>query len=252
MRVSFPACVLFLHAFPLNKEMYADQMEALEREGLPYVALDYPGFGDEPPLPGDMSIERLTDFVVSKISALGVKKVVPVGDSMGGYIIFDMFRRYRHVLKALVFVATKAEAETPEGKKARYELIEQVREKGTKPLIELMMENQTSPSTKRDSEKMRRLRCIMEKATQDGVIKTLQALANRSDSTDTLKDIDLPTLVVAGEDDTKITPPSTVKRIADGVRGSRYVVLERCAHLPPFENPKDFNEVLLSFLREVL
>ncbi len=252
MRVHLPKAVLFLHAFPLNKEMFVHQFKALEGEGIPYIALDYPGFGYEPPLPGEVSVERLTDFVVSKINSLGVKKIVPVGDSMGGYIMFDLFRRYRELLGGLVFVATRAEGETEEGKKIRYNLIGRVKEEGTSFLVNTMLENQTSPATKKDQGKMNHLRCMMEKATKEGIVKTLRALAERRDNTDLLSQIDLPTLVVAGKDDEKVTPPEVVRKIAEGIKGAHYIELENSAHLPPFENPEGFNGVLLEFLRKVL
>ena len=251
MKVHIPKVVLFLHAFPLNKDMFRAQMCALEERGIPYVALDYPGFGEERPLPGEVTVERLTDFVVDRLRTFGIKKVIPVGDSMGGYIIFDLFRRYRELLLGLVFVATRAEGETEEGKKARYQLIEKVKSEGKDFLIDTMLENQTSPATKRDENKMRKLRCMMEKASTEGIVKTLKALAERRDNRDLLKDIDLPTLVVAGKDDERVTPPEVVRKIANGIKGARYVELENSAHLPPFENPADFNRELLSFLEKV-
>ncbi len=252
MRVFTPVAVLFLHAFPLSKEMFSSQMEVLEREGIPYVAVDYPGFGEERPLPGELTVERITDFVLSKISSLGIKRLVPVGDSMGGYVIFDMFRRYKDMVKGAVFVSTRAEADTEEQKKVRYETMERVRREGTAFLIETMLENQTSPATKKDQEKMSRLRCMMEKATREGIIKTLKALAERRDNRDLLPEIDVPVLVVAGKDDEKVTPPEVVRRIAEGIKGAEYKEIKDSAHLPPFENPEEFNELLLSFLRKVL
>ncbi len=248
MRISVSKAVLFLHAFPLSSEMYFHQFRALEEKKIPYLAPDYPGFGNSPNLPGDITIERLTDHTVGKLTELGVKKVIAVGDSMGGYIIFDMFRRYRDLLAGMVFVSTRAEGETPEGKKARYNLIGRVKEEGKGFLINMMLENQTSPATKKDPHKMNHLRCIMEKATEEGIIKTLKALAERRDSTDLLASIDLPALVVAGKNDDRVTPPEVVKKIADGIKGSTYVELENSAHLPPFENPYEFNRVLLNFV----
>ncbi len=251
MKVNLPEAVLFLHAFPLNKDMYSFQLTALEEEGIPYIALDYPGFGKEPPLRGDLSIETLTDFIIYKINSFGVKKVVPVGDSMGGYIIFDMFRRYRELLKGMVFVSTRAEAESEEGKRARYELIRKVEEEGKDFLVEVMLENQTSPATKSDTGKMCRLRAMMEAASEEGIVKTLRAIAERKDSTELLKEVDIPTLVIAGKDDEKVTPPQVVKRIAEGIKNARYHELEGAAHLPPFEAPEEFNRVLLNFLKDL-
>ena len=127
MRVYQPAAVLFLHAFPLNKNMYKYQFEAFEKEGIPYIAVDYPGFGEERNFPTDYSISQLTDIIVSKINQLGIKKIIPIGDSMGGYIMFDLWRRYKDLISALVFVATRAEADTEEAKKARYITIEKIK-----------------------------------------------------------------------------------------------------------------------------
>lgn len=252
MRVHFPKAVLFLHAFPLSLDMYKHQLEVLEEERIPYVALNYPGFGGEPELPGDLTLERLTDWVVSRVASLGIRELVPVGDSMGGYIIFEMVRRYRELLKGAVFVSTRAEADTEETRRQRYQTIERLRKEGTGFLIDFMLENQTSPATKKDEARMRELRAMMERATPEGIAKTLKALAERRDSTDLLKEIDFPVLVVAGKDDERITPPSVVRRIAEGIKNARYHELENSAHLPPFENPEAFNRVLLDFLREVL
>jgi pimeloyl-ACP methyl ester carboxylesterase len=232
--------------------MFDSQVEVLRKEGIPCLVPDYPGFGGEPPFEGELTIERITDHIVFQISALGVRSLIPVGVSMGGYIIFDLWRRYRHLLGGLVFVATRAEADTEEGRKARYNLIGRIREEGLAPLIETMLQNQTSPATKKDEGKMRRLRCMMERAHPEGVISALKALAERRDSGDLLPQINLPTLVVAGRDDASITPPDTVRRIAEGIKGAEFVELENSAHLPPFENPEGFNSLLLDFLRKIL
>ena len=252
VRAYLPKAVVFLHAFPLSKEMYSAQFCAFEREGIPYIALDYPGFGDAPNLPGEYSIERLTDYVINEIRKFRTKEVVFIGDSMGGYIMFEAWRRYREIIRGFVFVATRAEADTEEGKKARYALIERVEKEGKEFLIDLMLENQTSPATKKDESKMRKLRCIMEKATKEGIIKTLKALAERKDNRELLPTISVPTLVIAGKDDEKVTPPDVVKNIAKGIEGAKYYELEDCAHLPPFENPEKFNEIVIPFVKEVL
>lgn len=248
MKVFLPEAVLFLHAFPLCSEMYINQFKALEERGIPYVAVDYPGFNLTTPPAGEQSIARLTDHVVDSLSYLGIKKVIAVGDSMGGYIIFEMLRRYPGLVKGCVFVSTRAEAESEEGKKARYELAEKVLKEGKEFLIEMMLENQTSPATKSDPQKMCLLRNMMEKASEEGISKTLIAIAHREDSTTLLGKINVPSLVIAGEDDSTITPPEVVGRIAEGIEGARFEVLRNSAHLPPFENPEDFNKLLIDFV----
>jgi 3-oxoadipate enol-lactonase len=80
VKVFHPKTVLFLHAFPLNKKMFKYQFEAFEKEGIPYIAVDYPGFGEGPkPINLDPRLEDYTDYIVWKLKELGVQKVIPIG-----------------------------------------------------------------------------------------------------------------------------------------------------------------------------
>ncbi len=252
VRIFQPKAVLFLHAFPLNSAMFKYQYEALKRENIPYVAVDYPGFGESPePISDDPPFEAYTDYVVWKLKELGIKKVIPVGVSMGGYIMFDMFKRYRDLIDGMVFVATRAEADDEERKRQRYQLAEKVLKEGKEFLIEAVLEAQTSPATKRDKRKMEALRCIMEEATELGIAAALRAMAKRPDYTPLLKEMDVPTLVVAGADDEKVTPPAVVKRICDESGCSLFLEVPNAAHLPPFENPEFFNQKVIPWIRNV-
>jgi 3-oxoadipate enol-lactonase len=98
---------------------------------------------------------------------------------------------------------------------------------------------------------MKELECMMRQATEEGIINALTALANREDNTSILKDINIPAIVVAGKDDEKVTPPSVVKEISDGIKNSKFYEIENAAHLPPFENPDKFNQILIEFLKEI-
>jgi len=252
-KIYLPKAVLFLHAFPLNKGMFKYQFPALERERIPYIAIDYPGFGEGPlPIEDDPTFESYTDYIVWRLKELNVKKVIAVGVSMGGYIMFDLFKRYRDLIDGLIFVATRSEADDGERKKQRYILAEKVLKEGKEFLIEAMLEAQTSPATKKDAKKMEELRCIMNEATEEGIAAALRAMAKRPDYTPILKDMDVPTLVIAGKDDTKVTPPEVVKRICDESNCSLYLEIPDAAHLPPFENPEEFNKKVIPWIKNVL
>ena len=67
------------------------------------------------------------------------------------------------------------------------------------------------------------------------------------DRRENLKDIAVPTLLVAGSDD-KVAPASVMERMAQKIPGAEYVLLEGCGHLGPMDRPEAFNAALLSFL----
>lgn len=57
------------------------------------IAVDLPGFGETPPLSGDVSIATLTDSVADFIREQGLEGVSTVGQSMGGRIVLELARR---------------------------------------------------------------------------------------------------------------------------------------------------------------
>ena len=65
-----------------------------------------------------------------------------------------------------------------------------------------------------------------------------------------LAEIAVPTLVVAGGAD-RNAPAPMMERMAAKIPGARYVEIEGAGHLANLERPDRFNEILMSFLKEV-
>ena len=57
------------------------------------IAVDLPGFGETPPLGGEVSIATLTDSVAGFVREQGLDGVATVGQSMGGRIVLELARR---------------------------------------------------------------------------------------------------------------------------------------------------------------
>ena len=57
------------------------------------IALDLPGFGTTPPLPGEVSIRTLADAVTAFIDAEGYRGIDAVGSSMGARLVLELARR---------------------------------------------------------------------------------------------------------------------------------------------------------------
>ena len=85
------------------------------------------------------------------------------------------------------------------------------------------------------------------KMTVDAYAFSSEAI-NAMDYDDHLKDINLPTLVIAGELDIP-TPPCRMEIYREKIRGAKWGVISGAAHLPNFEKPKEFNTLLKEFLK---
>ena len=57
------------------------------------IAVDLPGFGETPPLAGEVSIAALTDSVADFVRGQGLDGVSTAGQSMGGRIVLELARR---------------------------------------------------------------------------------------------------------------------------------------------------------------
>jgi pimeloyl-ACP methyl ester carboxylesterase len=88
---------------------------------------------------------------------------------------------------------------------------------------------------------------MLEAAPPAGVIGALQALMTRADSLKTLETIDVPTLILVGDEDV-LTPPSVAKTMADAIRGASLHIIAGSGHLTNIERPAAVNHLLSEFL----
>jgi 3-oxoadipate enol-lactonase len=242
--------VLLVHAFPLHAGMWEPQIQSLGRFRV--IAPDLKGFGGSgaPEDPADYSMDGYADDLKALLEELGLQHAVVVGLSMGGYIALAFVRRYPESVAALVLADSRAEADAGESKDKRTAQQRQVRDTGTGGLIDTLAGALLSPDTmEKKPEIVQHTKRLMDNPAQ-GFIGALEAMKNRPDSTDSLVRIDVPTLVIVGENDT-VTPPEASRKIHEHVRGSRLVVIPHAGHLSNLEAPKEFNQALEDFLTEL-
>ena len=88
------------------------------------------------------------------------------------------------------------------------------------------------------------------KSTVAGVVAALGAMAERPDSTPLLPRIDVPTLLVAGAEDT-FSPAAEMGGMAAAIPDAEFVTLAGVAHLSCMEDPRGFNAALTRFLTRI-
>jgi pimeloyl-ACP methyl ester carboxylesterase len=93
-------------------------------------------------------------------------------------------------------------------------------------------------------------RTLMSRQPVEGVIAALGALRDRPDSTPTLAQIAVPTLIVVGAEDS-LTPPQHAEQMRAAIRGAHLALIPGAAHLANFEQPDTFNQIVREFLHSV-
>ena len=239
--------VLFFHAFPLGMFMWDAQADALAASHR-VIRFDARGFGASPPGDSLLTMERIADDGAALLDHLGVSQAVVAGCSMGGYAAFAFVRRHADRLKGLVLQDTRAGADGEEARRNRAALAEKVRKEGAGAAAEAFLPKLVGETTHRERpELVARLRERILATSPRGIADALAGLASRADSTSTLREVRVPTLVVCGAEDV-LTPVAESEAIQKAVAGSRLEVIPRAGHLANLENPAACNEALLSFL----
>jgi pimeloyl-ACP methyl ester carboxylesterase len=90
----------------------------------------------------------------------------------------------------------------------------------------------------------------MLESSPDGVVAALGAMRDRPDSKPLLPKIEVPTLVVGGEEDA-ISSPEVIGALAADMPGSIHHIISGAGHLSNMEAPEEFNDVLRNFLTKL-
>lgn len=242
--------LMFIHGFPLDQRMWAKQYE-FDGE-YQVVAPDMRGFGRSSVYEQYTLAELAEDIEVVRNRLSQGKRMVLCGLSMGGYIAFEYWKRYSENLDALVLANTKPTADPEDAWQARRRMAEQVLEQGTWETVRGMLPKIVAQRATPDSEQVTARTAEMMAATKpSGVAYGQLAMAQRTDFSDAIDSIDIPTLVMTGEFD-PLCPPDETRRWASRLPSGQCEVIEGAGHLSPMETPDVFNDLLARFLKRLL
>jgi len=240
--------VAFIHGFPHNRSLWAPQMGSLAVDSRT-LACDLRGFGEST---GEAtSVDDYADDVAGWLRGLGLSSVVVAGLSMGGYVAFALWRRHPSLMRALVLADTKAGPDDEKLKAKRTEHIELATERGSPVLADQLIQGMVGKTTrKRHPEIVERVHSMLSQAPVQAAVGALTALRDRPDSTPTLATIDIPTLIVVGDEDA-LTPVRESRAMHAAIPGSRLEIVTGAGHLPNVERPAAFNHLLSEFLGSI-
>ncbi len=235
--------VLLLHAFPLSSSMWEPQVKALAGR-FRIIAPDYRGLGRSRPAPEVSTMESIAADVLTLLRMLGVRQASVAGCSMGGYVAFELYRRSPGLFRALCLCDTRPTPDSAEGRAGRETFARNALEKGLSWVQEDFVPRVLRPDP--DPGVLARVKDIVAEGTPEGVAAAQRGMALRKDSVPTLARIEVPTLVVFGEQD-QLMPLADGKAMQAGVKGARLTVIPGAGHLPNIEAPDAFNRAVSSF-----
>ena len=239
--------VVLLHPFPANHDLWKPAAQALVSR-YRVILPDLRGHGDSGIGDGPAVMEKHVEDLRRVLDNEQVGRSPFVGVSIGGYVLFEFWRRHSSRVQALVLCNTKAQEDTPEARAARLQAAAEVIERGTEPFFESMLPKLMGKSTHRmRPDLVEGALRMMRKMSPQGVASVQQGMAERPDSVDTLKTINVPTLILTGDEDI-LTGVGEAELMRLHIRGSQMMVIRRAGHYSPWEQPEEVGKLLRGFL----
>ena len=230
--------VLFLHGIRGNRHNWAPQLEAFSKRWRA-AAWDARGYGDSDDYPGALQFEHFSGDVLRVIEHFGVEKIHLVGLSMGGRIARNVALRFPERLLSLSLVSTMPGFDAMSMDEVRRFVTER-QSAPTPENVRRLLGSRAEPGA------FEALWQSVTSARDESYRKTLEASVAQ-DRGAPIEDIRVPTLVVAGDEDS-VYPPALARETARRIPGARLAMVEGAGHLVNLEQPARFNEIVMHFI----
>ena len=241
--------VVLLHGFPLSSEMWTPIRTAVEQAAR-LITPDLRGFGGSDKPQGDYGMETLAGDVLRLADRIRVERFVLGGHSMGGYVALRLAASHVERLTGLILIDTRASADTPEGKVRRTVAIERIRRGEAAAFLDEFIPNLLGESTRGRAPRLAtELRALAAEVPNHVLAGCLAGMRDRPDSVQVLSGLDLPALVITGQEDA-LAPPEVAHQMAAALPRGRLALVPLAGHTPSVERPIPTAEAILAFLRE--
>lgn len=245
--------VVFLHGWPLAKEIFEYQTEVLPRCGVRCVCVDMRGYGDSDKPWGGYSYDRMADDLHKVITTMNLKCVTLFGFSMGGAVCVRYLARHgagprvnRLVLCGAACPRFVQGPGYPYGKTVAEvnELISSCCHDRPDTVADF---GKTCFASGPSREFLGWITSLCDKASGYGTIKGLEALRDEDLSKDLCK-ITVPTAIFHGVHD-RVCPYVFSSYMNQGIADSYIVPFEQSGHALFYDEKEKCNASLLEFMK---
>jgi pimeloyl-ACP methyl ester carboxylesterase len=239
--------VILLHPFPLNHEFWLPVAETLSTR-YRVILPDLRGHGESTAGEGPVTMPKHAADLARVMDDADIGRAPIIGVSIGGYLLFEFWRRSRNRVAALGLCNTKAGADGPEARAGRLQAANDVLERGTEPFLESMIPRVLSKTTRdtRPDLVEGALRMMRQMSPED-IAQVQRGMAERPGSMDTLKTINVPTLLITGDEDVS-TGVNEAELMRQHISGSQLRIIPKAGHYAAWEQPEEAARLLRQFL----
>jgi pimeloyl-ACP methyl ester carboxylesterase len=248
--------ILFIHGFTRCLQDWDEQVPILT-DKYRVVRYDCRGHGgsESPDDPSQYSQEILVDEALGLIDNLGLNKTNVCGLSMGGNVALNLAINHPDRVNGAIIVSTGSGSEPDDGFIDAFHNLAGILDKGDLETFTgaLMASPLVSTLIKLRPEYTELMKEGLMSSNPKGLAHTIRGVLLKRNSIldleDKLKNLDVPSLILAGESDEPCLRPADFMK--QHIPNSRLIIMPETGHIVNLERPDDFNREMISFLNEV-
>ena len=237
--------VLLSHCFAGNRHVWDAQLPALSAYRV--IRYDARGHGESGLPPGPYRLDDLADDAVALLDALGIEQAHVFGISMGGRTARNLALRYPRRVASLGLITTTYMADAAE-RQTRQERVAAVLGDGVAAQHDHNMSRWFTEQALRDQIPGARTMSAAYRSFSPQAFEWIShAILHDVEDADNLKNLTMPTLIVASPDDPGV-PCEASEHMRDAIPKAEFHWLSPARHLATLEHPERFNRILVDFL----
>ena len=238
--------VMLVHGFGEDGNVWNNQIAFL-KDNWHLLIPDLPGSGKSE-LIRDMSMEGMAEVLHSIIHEESIDQCTVIGHSMGGYVVLALVENYWNHVNAFGLFHSTAYADSDEKKEVRKKGIEFIKEHGAFEFLKTSTPNLFSPNSKEQNASLiKEFINGLYGFSGEALIAYYQAMMQRPDRTNVLKETKKPVLIIAGEYDNAV-PLADILKQCHLPEMSDFHILKKSGHLGMLEEAETSNRILEEFL----
>lgn len=244
--------VLWPSLFSDGQTSWGAQLAGLHEIGYRTLLVNPPGTGGSSSATRAFTMEECAEVVITILDKLNIDRAAILGLSWGGSVALRLALNFPNRVTALVLSNTTARRST---------LFERIRGRvfigfvkmGISALGKMVADTMLSKHTRKNNTAFtKQFIDSANKLDKVGLAHAMRSVdVNSKSVVDVLNRIQVPTLVIAGTEDS-IFPIGHSEELEKNIRGAKLTVLPNVSHIAPSEAPTEVAALLKDFLLKII
>jgi pimeloyl-ACP methyl ester carboxylesterase len=198
-------------------------------------------------VPDDRDFETLQELAESILEEAPERFAI-AGHSLGGRVALEVYRMAPHRVTRIALLNTATTASSENERAARQNILKKALQQGPEVIAREVLLPSLHPGNRTDRTITSLIFDMVNRLSPHYLTRQFNAMVTRPDSTELLKTITCPALVVFAKDDRNL-PFDRHGEIASRIPSAKLVIVDECGHMSPLEQPKVIQKALEDWLK---